>query len=68
MTMTTNPATEPAPATRRAKLSARDVDVFYGPKHAIRKVSIDIAEREVVAVRHLVRRDEPRAHRAVAAA
>jgi phosphate transport system ATP-binding protein len=48
--MTTNPATEPAPASaRRAKLTASGVDVFYGPKHAIKKVSIDIAEREVVA-------------------
>ena len=50
--MTTNPAIDPAQASspaRRAKLTASGVDVFYGAKHAIKTVSIDIAEREVVA-------------------
>jgi phosphate transport system ATP-binding protein len=28
----------------------RDVDVFYGDKHAIRKVSLDIAKNEVIAM------------------
>lgn len=30
--------------------SCRDVDVFYGDKHAIRKVSIDIARQQVLAM------------------
>ena len=30
--------------------SCRDVDVFYGEKHAIRKVSIDIAKNQVLAM------------------
>jgi phosphate transport system ATP-binding protein len=50
--MTTKPATDPVQApsqARRAKLTAKGVDVFYGAKHAIKAVSIDIAEREVVA-------------------
>jgi phosphate transport system ATP-binding protein len=34
---------------RRAKIAARDCDVFYGAKHAIKKVAIDILERQVVA-------------------
>ena len=31
------------------RMSARDVNVFYGDKHAIRDVTIDIAEQEVIA-------------------
>jgi phosphate transport system ATP-binding protein len=38
-----------AATTPRAKIAARDCDVFYGAKHAIKKVSIDIRERQVVA-------------------
>ena len=30
--------------------SCRDVDVFYGDKHAIRKVNIDIARQQVLAM------------------
>ncbi len=30
--------------------SCRDVDVFYGDKHAIKKVSIDIARKQVLAM------------------
>ncbi len=47
--MATNPASESAAPTRRAKISASGVDVFYGAKHAIKKVSVDIGERQVVA-------------------
>ena len=47
--MATTPETGAAPDGRRAKISASGVDVFYGAKHAIRNVSIDIGERQVVA-------------------
>jgi phosphate transport system ATP-binding protein len=47
--MATSPATENAPAPQRAKISASGVDVFYGTKHAIKKVSVEIGERQVVA-------------------
>ncbi len=33
----------------RAKITARNVDVFYGETHAIKGVAIDIAENEVTA-------------------
>ena len=33
----------------KPRMSARDVNVFYGDKHAIRDVTIDIAEQEVIA-------------------
>jgi phosphate transport system ATP-binding protein len=33
----------------RAKVSARDVNVYYGEKHAIKNVSIDIGDRAVTA-------------------
>ncbi len=33
----------------RAKVVARDVDVFYGAKHALKSVSIEIPERSVTA-------------------
>ena len=36
-------------AERPMKISARDVDVFYGDKHAIKKLSIDIPDRAVSA-------------------
>jgi len=38
-----------ATATTKAKMSARDVRVFYGPKEAIKGVSIDIDMDNVVA-------------------
>ena len=47
--MATSPATETAPVPQRAKISASGVDVFYGTKHAIKKVSVEIGERQVVA-------------------
>jgi phosphate transport system ATP-binding protein len=43
-----SPETGRAPAPR-AKITARDVDVFYGDKHAIKKVSADIRDRHVTA-------------------
>ncbi|PZF76704.1 phosphate ABC transporter ATP-binding protein [Aestuariivirga litoralis] len=36
-------------AAGQFKVTARDVDVFYGDKHAIRKLSIDIPDRAVSA-------------------
>src|SRR4051794_14715054 len=30
--------------------SCRDVDVYYGTKHAIRKVGIDVARKQVLAM------------------
>ncbi|MBF0373904.1 MAG: ATP-binding cassette domain-containing protein, partial [Alphaproteobacteria bacterium] len=35
---------------RLAKVSARDVDVFYGAKQALKSVSIDIRPNEVTAL------------------
>jgi len=49
---------EPAPVGQRTvgtvtvespKISARDVNVFYGEKHAIKHVDIDIGTNEVIA-------------------
>jgi phosphate transport system ATP-binding protein len=34
----------------KTKVAARDVDVFYGPKQALKSVSIDIEERTVTAL------------------
>jgi len=42
------PATAAATAPR-AKMTARQVDVFYGEKHAIKKVDLDIRDRQVTA-------------------
>ncbi|MGE0204638.1 MAG: phosphate ABC transporter ATP-binding protein PstB [Hyphomicrobiaceae bacterium] len=36
-------------STGDVKVKARDVDVFYGDKHAIQKVSIDILDRSVTS-------------------
>lgn len=36
-------------ASGRMKITARDVDVFYGDKHAIKSLSIDIPDRAVSA-------------------
>ncbi len=35
--------------TGNIKISCRDVNVYYGEKHAIQNVSVDIAEKEVTA-------------------
>jgi phosphate transport system ATP-binding protein len=37
-------------ASERIKVVARDVDVFYGDKHALKSVSLDIRERSVTAL------------------
>ena len=40
----------PTPSVKqRAKVVARNVNVFYGEKHALKDVSIDIPERAVTA-------------------
>lgn len=39
-----------SPFVDDAKMSARNVNVFYGEKHAIMDVSLDIAENEVIAM------------------
>ena len=39
-----------APADTRAKMSVRDLDVFYGAKQALKSVNLDIAERQVTAL------------------
>ncbi|MGE3869309.1 MAG: phosphate ABC transporter ATP-binding protein PstB [Pseudorhodoplanes sp.] len=39
----------PAAARDDVKVRARDVNVYYGEKHALKDVSIDIAERSVTA-------------------
>ncbi|AQA18829.1 phosphate ABC transporter ATP-binding protein [Halioglobus japonicus] len=38
------------PFVENAKMSARNVNVYYGDKHAIMDVSLDIAENEVIAM------------------
>jgi len=38
-----------APAKRATKVDARDVDVFYGDKQALEKVSIEIPQNQVTA-------------------
>jgi len=52
-------ATEPAPEGHRTvgkitvdnpKMSARDVNVYYGEKHAIKHVELDIGTNEVIAL------------------
>jgi phosphate transport system ATP-binding protein len=43
-------AAQPMIAPRTTKVAARDVDVFYGQKHALKGVSIDIEERAVTAL------------------
>ena len=36
-------------ALKKPKISARNVDVFYGEKHAIKDLSIEIPEKAVSA-------------------
>ncbi|MCC6735020.1 MAG: phosphate ABC transporter ATP-binding protein [Bauldia sp.] len=45
----TSRATEGSAAAAPVKVSAQNVDVFYGEKHAIKGVSINIPERSVTA-------------------
>ena len=40
---------KPAPAARDAKVVGRNVNVFYGEKHAIQDISVDIPDRGVMA-------------------
>ena len=44
--LTPTAASKAAPGT---KVTARDVNVFYGEKHALKEVSVDIPERSVTA-------------------
>jgi phosphate transport system ATP-binding protein len=39
----------PTATARAAKITARDVNVFYGDKHALKEVSVDIPEKGVMA-------------------
>ncbi len=39
-----------SPFVKRAKMSARDVNVFYGEKQAISNISLDIAQNEILAM------------------
>jgi len=41
---------EPLVSDGDARMNCRDVNVFYGEKHAIREVSLDIARNEVIAM------------------
>ena len=45
-----NYQTTGTPFVDNAKMSARNVNVFYGEKHAIMDVSLDIGENEVIAM------------------
>ncbi len=50
MQLIENHKTTGIPLSPKAKLSARNVDVFYGDKQAIHDVSLDIGENEVIAL------------------
>src|SRR5438128_8650865 len=43
------PRTEPAPAREETKIALRDLNVFYGTKHAVRDVNLDIPANSVTA-------------------
>lgn len=49
--LSNNAQSQPAAgkATNRVKMAAKEVNVFYGQKQAIKKVSMDVLEHEVVA-------------------
>lgn len=50
--MTPRDSTEPHTVVatgRRTKVHARDVNVYYGEKHALKEVSVDIPERSVMS-------------------
>lgn len=50
MSVATGFRTEPILAGKRAtKVSARGVNVYYGEKHALKEVNVDIAEKSVTA-------------------
>ena len=40
----------PLPGTKLSKVHAHDVNVYYGDKHAIRNVNVDIARNQVLAM------------------
>jgi len=52
--LSSQPAATPVPPVdaerRAAKVSARDVNVFYGDKHALRHIDLDIRPNEVTAL------------------
>lgn len=50
MQLIENHKTTGIPLSSKAKLSARNVDVFYGDKQAIHNVSLDIGANEVIAL------------------
>ncbi|NRA23788.1 MAG: phosphate ABC transporter ATP-binding protein [Oleispira sp.] len=50
MQLIENHKTTGIPLSPKAKLSARNVDVFYGDKQAIHDVSLDIGANEVIAL------------------
>ena len=50
MQLIENHKTTGVPFSSKAKLSARNVDVFYGDKQAIFDVSLDIGANEVIAL------------------
>ena len=43
-------AATPADLSGPTKMAARDVDLFYGPKQALKKVSADFTERSITAL------------------
>jgi phosphate transport system ATP-binding protein len=44
------PQTVGEPFVAQARMACRDVNVYYGDKHAIREVSLDIARNEVISM------------------
>ena len=44
------PALEPLAPARKAKMTTRDVSVFYGDKQALDRVDLDMVENEVLAL------------------
>ena len=45
-----NSAPTPVEVANPIKMSARDVDLYYGPKQALKKVSADFTERSITAL------------------
>jgi phosphate transport system ATP-binding protein len=51
ISIATSPAAAPARgASSRLKVEARDVNVFYGDKHALKHVDLDVRDREVTSL------------------
>lgn len=48
--MTTQPETQPQAVRERAKLSARNVSVFYGKKQALFDVALDVPQNQVTSL------------------